>query len=109
MLMLKGSHGKSRVMEILMDKTNSICFIYNDYPVIYNTLNGFYVDSKECSLERFIEFISKELKHAAINDRHYDYMLVYTNENEENLHEVIDWLNKYQLRFPCRDIILACK
>lgn len=92
-----------------MDKTNSICFIYNDYPVVYNILNGFYVDSKECSLERFMEFISNQLKHAAINGINYDYLFVYINQSEENLCDIINWLNKYQFRFPCRDIILACK
>ena len=106
MIIIKGDVGKSRVIDILMNKTNSICFEYYDYPVIFEAIC---LDSKEYSLKDFLECISDEIKNSVINDRHYDYLLVYTNENEENLQEIIDWLNKYRCTIPCRDIVVTCK
>lgn len=105
MLILKGDCGKSRVIDILMDKTNSICFVYNDYPLIFNAIG---LDSREYSLGNFLECISDTLKEAVVNDEHYDYLLVYTNKDEIDLQEIINWLNKYRWNIPCRDIILTC-
>ena len=105
MLILKGDYGKSRVVDILMDKTNSICFVYNDYPLIFNAIG---VDSREYSLDDFLECISDTIKEVVINDKHYDYLLVYTNQDEIDLQEIINWLNKNRWGIPCRDIILTC-
>lgn len=106
MLILNGNCGKSRVIDIIMDKTNSICFVYNDQPLIFNAIC---VDSREYFISDFLECISETLKESVINDEHYDYLLVYTNQEEEYLQDIVYWLNKYQTRIPCRDIILACK
>lgn len=106
MLIIKGDYGKSRIVDILMAHTNSICFVYNNYPLIYESIC---VDSNEYSLENFLECISDELKEATIKDKHYDCLLVYTNQNEEDLKKIIDWLEKYKFKIPCRDIVLTCK
>lgn len=105
MLIVKGDCGKSRVIDILMDKTNSICFVYNDYPLIFESIG---VDSREYSLEDFLECISDTLEEEAISDKHYDYLLVYTNQDEIDLQEIINWLNKNRWNIPCRDIVLTC-
>jgi hypothetical protein len=106
MLIVKGDCGKSRVIDVLMAHTDSICFVYNNYPLIYKSIC---VDSGEYSLENFLECISNELKEAVVNDKHYDYLLIYTNQNEEDLKEIVDWLKKYKFNIPCRDIVLTCK
>lgn len=106
MLIVKGDCGKSRVVDVLMAHTNSICFVYNNYPLIYESIC---VDSNEYSLEKFLECISDELKYAAISDKHYDYLLVYTNQSEEDLQDIINWLDKHKFKIPCRDIVLTCK
>ena len=106
MLIVKGGYGKSRIIDILMAHTNSICFVYNNYPLIYESIC---LDSNEYSLVDFLECISDELKDSVVKDKHYDYLLVYTNQNEENLKEIIDWLEKYKFKIPCRDIVLTCK
>ncbi len=106
MLILKGNCGKSRVIDILADRTNSICFIYDDYLLIFDS---FTVNSEKYSLNDFIKCISDTLKEEIANDKRYDYLLIYTNQNEEDLQEVVDWLNKYRFNIPCRDIILTCK
>ena len=106
MLIIKGDYGKSRVIDILMAHTNSVCFVYNNYPLIYESI---YLDSNEYSLVDFLECISDELKDSVVKDKHYDYLLVYTNQNEEDLKEIIDWSEKHKFKIPCRDIVLTCK
>ena len=106
MLTLKGDYGKSRVIDALMTHTNSLCFVYNNYYLIYESIC---VDSDEYSLEDFLECISDELKDAVIKGKHYEYLLVYTNQREKDLQDIINWLDKYKCKIPCRDIILTCK
>ena len=106
MLILKGQNGKSRVIDLLMDKTHSACFVYNDYPLIFDSIG---VDSTQYSLNDFIQCISEEMKDAIVNDRHYDYLIIYTNQQEENLRGLINWLDRAKWKIPCRDIILTCK
>ena len=106
MLILKGQNGKSRVIDLLMDKTHSVCFVYNDYPLIFDSIG---VDSTQYSLNDFIQCLSEEIKDAIVNDRHYDYLIIYTNQQEENLRSLINWLDKGKWKIPCRDIILTCK
>lgn len=106
MLILKGDYGKSRVVEILMYSTMSICFVYGDFPSIFDSIN---LDCKEYSLDDFLKCISDKLKEAVVNDDHYDYLFIYTNQDEESLQGIINWLNEYKSNIPCRDIILTCK
>lgn len=106
MLILKGECGKARVVDLLMDKTHSVCFVYNNYPLMPGSIC---VDSTQHSLDDFIECISEEMKEAIIHDIDYHYLLVYTNKLENEIRTLIDWINKYRFKIPCRDIILTCK
>ena len=106
MLIVKGKAQKSVLANILMDKTKSICFQYYDMPVIWDSVC---VDKTEYSLNDFIECIAEELKRVNADRTHYDYMIVYTNENEEDLKELIDWLNEHRWRIFCNDILVMCK
>ena len=106
MLIVKGKAQKSVLANILMDKTNSICFQYYDMPVIRDSIC---VDKSECSLNDFIECISDEFEFMRKDDTHYDYAIIYTNENKEDLKELIDWLNNNRWKIRCNDIIMMCK
>lgn len=106
MLILKGYGGKSTAIGIIMNATDSICFVYNEYPILYSSIC---VDSREYSLENFLECISEELKEAFANDKHYDYLLIYTNQNEEDLQGIVEWAENNRCKIPCRDIIVTCK
>ena len=105
MFIVKGKVRKSILANILMDKTNSICFQYYDMPVV---LNSICVDSREYSLANFIECIEEEFAMMDIG-KHYDYLIIYTNESEENLKEFIDWMNDYKYAIPCKDVLIMCK
>lgn len=104
MLMLKGNCRKSSFVEVLMDKTNSICFVYHDYPLVYNSIC---VDSLKYSLEDLKECILDEFK--ASCDKHHTYMIIYTNKKEEDLEDFIRWLDNYNWCYFCEDIIVTCK
>lgn len=108
MIILKGDCGKSRVVENLMNTTNSICFMYNDFPSTFSAIS---LDCREYSLSDFLECISSTLEKTAVGDERYDYLLIYTNQDEENLQVIINWLklNEDKGNIPCRDIILTCK
>lgn len=106
MLIVKGKSQKSVLANILIDKTKSICFQYYDQPVIFDSIC---VDSTEYSLNDFIECIAEEFKRVNADKIHYDYLIIYTNEKEEDLKELIDWLNEYRWRIFCNDILVMCK
>ena len=65
MLILKGYCGKSTAINIIMNATNSICFVYDEYPILYNSIC---VDSREYSLENFRKCILEELKEAVAKE-----------------------------------------
>ena len=102
MLIVKGRNGKSVLVQILADHTESICFEYHDYPVMYGS---YCIDSEIYSLSDFIDFI----KEFDDDKEHYDYLIIYTNEKEDSLKELIDFLNKHKLNISHKDIIVMCK
>lgn len=106
MLIVKGETQKSVLANILLKETNSICFQYYNTPVIFNSIC---LDSTEYSLEDFIECIAEESKRVNADRTHYDYLIVYTNEKEEDLKILIDWLREHMWRFFCKDIMVMCK
>lgn len=106
MLIIKGENQKSVLANILMDKTKSICFQYYDEPVVYYSVC---LDNRKCSLSDFIEYIAEELKRVNAYKIHYDYLIIYTNEKEEDLKKLIEWLNEHRWRIWCNDILVMCK
>lgn len=109
MLIVKGNSGKSVLADILMDKTKSICFTYYDLPIIFNSIC---VDSREYSLENFFECIREEFDGYSeydLDTKHYNYLIIYTNEKEEDLRDIIEWMNEYRWKIPCDDILVMCK
>ena len=115
MLIVKGENKKSVLANILMDKTNSICFQYYDQPLIFNSIC---VDSMEYSLNDFIECIREEFARIEdINENakgykdtiHYDYLIIYTNEYEEHLKALFKYLGEHRWRICCNDILVMCK
>ena len=107
MLVLKGNRGKSRVVDIIYSQTYSRCFIYNDYPLMEDSI---YLDSSEYSLNDLKECIveyhdnSKEY-----SDVRFDYLIIYTNETEESLTDFIEWLKENIWKFNYRDAFVMCQ
>ena len=103
MLILKGDKGKSKVLNELGE--NSICFEYHEYVVDFK--NGYWISSLNHSINEFKDFIKACLYEE--DENFYNYLIIYTNEKEEDLKDLINWLEDNERRFLCGDIIVACR
>lgn len=99
MMILKGESGKSRVVDIILDGTNSVCFVYNDYALFENSI---WLDSRMYTLEHLKLCIVQEI----VKYEDYDYLVVYTNQTESNLKDFIGWL---RMTFTYKKFIVTCK
>lgn len=106
MLIVKGKNQKSVLANILLYRTKSICFQYYDYPVIYDAVC---VESTKYSLNDFIECIAEEFEKVSAYEAYYDYLIIYTNEKEEDLKELIEWFNEHGREISCKNILVMCK
>lgn len=106
MLLLKGDVGKSIVLNDLAGCTDSLYFVYYDTPVVCD--DSIWVNSNEHSL---IDLQSAITEIMAENEYSYIYLIIYTNEKEEDLKDFIEWLNENEtmFKFRCANIIVACK
>jgi len=106
MLILKGNGGKSVVLNDLARCTDSICFVYYDMQVIHK--DSIWVNSNEYS---FVDLQSEITEVFDESDYSHIYLIVYTNEKEEDLKDFIKWLNDNEamFRYRCANIIVACK
>ena len=110
MLMLKGDKGKSKFLCNIIGK--NLYFEYYDYPVnLGNYLNGFYMSSLNHSIDEFKDYIKACLyeKDKSYRDDVYDYLIIYTNESEEDLKDFISWLKDHEGSFLCRDVLIVCR
>jgi hypothetical protein len=90
MLMLKGKNEKSRIIEYIRMGMgsmvhNTVCFEYDEHPVIHNS---FYMEKDKYSLSEFNRSIEMYLE-----DENPKYMFVYTNEQESDLSSLIELLD----------------
>lgn len=107
MLILKGKNEKSRIIEYIRMGMgsmvhNSFCFEYDESPVIHNSL---YMETNKFSLDEFRENIEMYLEKMYLEDKSPKYIFVYTNEQESDLSDLIQWLDSVKY---CT-IILACQ
>lgn len=81
MLILKGKSGKSVILEHIYKTTNSLAFVCYEQPVIDGAL---WVGMKSVQFDHFIRQIPEYLDKNEKNSR-YDYLIIYTNEAEEDI------------------------
>ena len=106
MLILKGDKGKSSLINNILG--NNLYFEYYNYSV---NLGGYWMSSLHHSIEEFRDYIKACLyeEDKACKENLYDYLIIYTNESEENLKDFIAWLKDNERWFLCRDILMVCK
>ena len=102
MLILKGKNEKSCIIEYIRMGMGpmvhrSMCFEYSESPVIHNSL---YMEKDKFSLDEFRKSIEIYLE-----DESPRYIFVYTNEQESDLSDLIQWLDS----FKYITIVLACQ
>lgn len=106
MLVLKGNAGKSEIINSIMKDNGFICYAYYDMPVIYGD-NAFIVDSNEYSLKEFFDGIYSEFVDV-LHDEYYRYLIIYTNNKENELKQYIDWIKENRKVFRCGQILITC-
>jgi len=105
MQILKGKNLKSVTVESILKSTNSYCYVYYDTVLPFEY---YHVNSKYNTLEQFQGYLQyfidwKDLK------KYYDYFIIYTNNTEEELSELIQWLDDKESDFNCRCILVTCR
>ena len=78
MLKLTGKTGKSLVVEAIQNRfNNSRVYSYNDYMV--PTMECYHVDSDECSVDEFCEFVYQDILKLEKEKPLNDAIVIYTN------------------------------
>jgi len=105
MQILKGDRLKSVTVESILRSTNSYCYVYYDTVLPFE---NYYVNSKYATLSQFQGYLQENIDNKNPKVRH-DYFIIYTNNTEEELSELIQWLDGKESDFNCRCILVTCK
>lgn len=107
-LVLKGNSGKSVVTGLIHNNTNNIYIEYYDRSVMFDC---WWLDNREYSLDNLRECIEETLEEERNTnpDKIYDYLIVYTNEKEQDLEELIGWMKSYKSPAHCCMALITCK
>lgn len=104
MLILKGKAMKSDILNSIAQNRKCICFEYHDNPVC---LESFFVDSSKYTLDDLfneIDFIFEK----DFYDTYFNYLLIYTNEKEDDVKRYSKWLEDNRRVLRCGEIIITC-
>ena len=78
MLKLTGKAGKSLVVEAIQNRFNNLrIYSYNEYMV--PTMESYHVDSDECSVDEFCEFVYQDILKLEKEKPLNDAIVIYTN------------------------------
>ena len=104
MLILKGKTMKSDILNSIAQSRKCICFEYHDNPVCFES---FFVDSSKYTFDDLlneIDFVFEK----NFYDTYFDYLLIYTNEKEDDVKRHSKWLEDDRQVLRCREIIITC-
>lgn len=104
MLILKGDKGKSVILEHIYKNTNSLAFVFYEQSIIDGAL---WVGMKSIQFDDFMRNIPEYLNKNECDNR-YDYLIIYTNEGEEDIKRkrrlIKEWEKDYGFT-----VIIGCK
>ena len=103
MQILKGNKLKSVTVESILKSTDSYCYVYYDTVLSFN---NYYVNSKYYTLEQFQGYLQEYIDWKD-SEKYYDYFIIYTNNTEKELSELIRWLDGKEMDFNCRCILVT--
>ena len=104
MQILKGV-GKSYTISYLLKYADCTFFEYTSCP-IFN--EGYFIDSNEYSLHDLMDCIREDYE-AVYEDGHLEYLIIYTNEKEEDLKQYIDYIKKNESLYDFTEILITCR
>lgn len=108
MLLLKGSQGKSLVVDAMMSRGRVCTIAYCDYMIQFP--DWWIVDSKEYGIGELIDGIEGIVLEETNNgDMPLEFLVIYTNEKEEDLVELFNCIENNRREFCCRQVIVTCK
>jgi hypothetical protein len=105
MQILKGNNYKSVTVDNLLRCTDSYCYIYNDIELNFDC---YYVNSKVATIDQLQGYLGEFIQYKNEN-KVYDYFIIYTNNTEDELLDLIKWLNGKEDEFNCKCILLTCR
>ena len=109
MQILKGEILKSVTVKSILESTNSLCLVYYDNVLPFE---HYHLNSNEANLFQLELYLKEFISHIECNKsskRQYDYFILYTNNTEEELVELIEWLKENEIYFNCRCVLITCR
>jgi len=107
MQILKGNNLKSVTVQNILANTNSICYVYYNHvlPFDYYSVNSdcYTIEELQGYLREFINNIKND------KSKFHDYFIVYTNNTERELSDLIEWLKNEENDSNFRCIMITCK
>lgn len=108
MQILKGNNGKSVTVHHLLNSTNSICFVYDTGWT--PSFECYMIDNNETSIEELKQGILEQISQLKLSEYQlFTYLIIYTNNNENELLDLISWLNKNKTQLRAIDVLVTCK
>ena len=102
MQILKGDNMKSITVEAVVNHTKSLCIHYYNESYShewYNIISNFTTSNLK-SLKKYLKSIHLDF---------YNYFIIYTNEKEEDLLDLIEWLGYNESKLNCHCVLLTCR
>lgn len=110
MLILKGGSCKSVVVRDMCCNKNNFLFCISDPGYLYCDVE--YVDTNEYNAHnckewiKLIEEVNDEVTNAGVR---YSFFIIYTNIPEDDLGELIQWIEENKKNLQCMQVLLTCK
>lgn len=106
MLKLTGKTGKSLVVEAIQNRfNNSRVYSYNDYMV--PTMECYHVDSDECSVDEFCEFVYQDILKLEKEKPLNDVIVIYTNLQQ--IEEIEKLAVKLESEYLVRMVVITSR
>ena len=113
MLLLKGNRDKDLVIDAMMSRKYVCTIAYwepSDYDYPSDMYDLYIVDSDEYGINELIECIEGIVSEETDNgNTPLMFLIIYTNEKEEDLAELFNWIESNRHKLPCRQVLVACK
>lgn len=103
MQILKGT-GKSYTILHILNDTKCACVEYYDQPLFDGSI---FLDKRKYPLRTLMDCIREEYEDV-FEDNHMEYLIIYTNEKEEDLKPYIDYLNRNRSLYDFTEILITC-
>lgn len=111
MLILKGNSCKSVVVQdVCMGSKNNFLFRIGEPWNMYFDVE--FVDADEYnahSCDEWIKLIKEINEEMIAANARYTYFIIYTNHLEDDLCELIQWIDENERDLQCMQVLLTCK